>query len=197
MLNANKNLFLFVISFVFLILCISDAHFFKKTRNGERYGYFHTETSVYLPQILSSYLRNNSIKYRLYKVPNYVIELFEYNSDFKAAYNSSNKYMIIVFQSTKEIAKDKNLPMFYAKLNELLKVYNNSFSSIIISTDDEPKNKYPEIAYNIAYNDLKEYCGKFCLIDRDRKTMFVFPKVYYADLEALEVLFQQYAYMIK
>jgi len=196
MLNFSKSFFLFIVSFVVLILCISDAHFFQKTRSGERYEYIKTETSLYIPQILRSYLRNNSIKYRLYKLPNYIVDLFKYNSDFSAAY-TSNKYMIIVFQSEKEIAKDKNLPMFYSKLNELLKIYNTSFSSIIINTDLDSKNKYEIKAFNIAYKDLKEYCGKFCLIDSKRETMFVFPKVYYADLEALEVLFQQYAHMLK
>lgn len=199
LLNGKYQQKLFFIRYFFCIfntMCFGCS-FFKKTRNGERYEYFKTETSTYLPQILASYLRTNSIKYRLYKIPNYVIDLLEYNPDFKVAYGISNKYLIIVFQSEKEMAKDKNLPMFYAKLNELLKMYSNSFSSIIINTDEEPGKKYVEKAYNIAYKDLKEYCGRFCLIDSKRKTMFVFPKVYYADLEALEVLFQQYDYMTK
>ena len=76
------------------------------------------------------------------------------------------------------------------KVQKLTKEYSKSFNLIVKEDKDSPK--YTLHNERIAYKDLKEFCGVFCLIDPAEDTMFVFKKMTNSEIEALDVLFQQY-----
>ena len=191
-----KYLLIFFCILIVGLFTLQDLHVFSKTRYGEQYEYFQTETSQSLPRVLTGYLAESKVKYTLYKIPNYVKDLFKYNKDFSVIYNAKNKYTVIVFTPRNYMKENKNaFGPFYQKVTKLILMYPDSFN--IIERNEFAKPKYLLRYDRTAYKDLKEYCGSFCIINPKDDTMFVFKHVSNSELGALEVLFQQYHYMLK
>ena len=186
-----RHFFLLLISIILCFFAFDKLHFLSKTSDGEYFGYFKTETSVVLPQILSTYLFNSNVRYSVYKIPNYVEDFLTFNKDFSVVYSSSPKYTIIIFKPKNYNQNNQHqLYNFYQKVQKLTKEYSKSFNLILKEEKDSPK--YTLHNERIAYKDLKEFCGAFCLIDPAEDTMFVFKKMTNSEIEALDVLFQQY-----
>ena len=123
-------------------------------------------------------------------------DLFKYNKDFSVIYNAKNKYTVIVFTPRNYMKENKNaFGPFYQKGTKLISMYPDSFN--IIERNEFAKPKYLLRYDRTAYKDLKEYCGSFCIINPKDDTMFVFKHVSNSELGALEVLFQQYHFMLK
>ncbi len=191
-----KYLLIFFCILIVGLFTLQDLHVFSKTRYGEQYEYFQTETSQSLPRVLTGYLAESKVRYTLYKIPNYVKDLFKYNKDFSVIYNAKNKYTVIVFTPRNYTKENKNaFGPFYQKVTKLISMYPDSFN--IIERNEFAKPKYLLRYDRTAYKDLKEYCGSFCIINPKDDTMFVFKHVSNSELGALEVLFQQYHYMLK
>lgn len=191
-----KYLLIFFCILIVGLFTLQDLHVFSKTRYGEQYEYFQTETSQSLPRVLTGYLAESKVKYTLYKIPNYVKDLFKYNKDFSVIYNAKNKYTVIVFTPRNYTKENKNaFGPFYQKVTKLISMYPDSFN--IIERNEFAKPKYLLRYDRTAYKDLKEYCGSFCIINPKDDTMFVFKHVSNSELGALEVLFQQYHFMLK
>lgn len=186
-----RHFILFVIIVLIGLFCLKDVHFFSKTNSGESFEYFKTETSVVLPPILANYLREAHVRYSVYKIPNYVEDFLTHNKDFSLVYKSAPKYSIIIFKP-RDYVKE-NAPAFspfYAKVQKSIKYYSKTFNLIVIEETVTPEL----LLHNdrVAYKDLKEYCGSFCVIDPTEWTMFVFNKITRSEVEAIDVLFQQY-----
>ena len=191
-----KYLLIFFCILIVGLFTLQDLHVFSKTRYGEQYEYFQTETSQSLPRVLTGYLAESKVRYTLYKIPNYVKDLFKYNKDFSVIYNAKNKYTVIVFTPRNYTKENKNaFGPFYQKVTKLILMYPDSFN--IIERNEFAKPKYLLRYDRTAYKDLKEYCGSFCIINPKDDTMFVFKHVSNSELGALEVLFQQYHFMLK
>ncbi|MBQ8668175.1 hypothetical protein IJ472_00225 [bacterium] len=191
-----KYLLIFFCILIVGLFTLQDLHVFSKTRYGEQYEYFQTETSQSLPRVLTGYLAESKVRYTLYKIPNYVKDLFKYNKDFSVIYNAKNKYTVIVFTPRNYTKENKNaFGPFYQKVTKLISMYPDSFN--IIERNEFAKPKYLLRYDRTAYKDLKEYCGSFCIINPKDDTMFVFKHVSNSELGALEVLFQQYHFMLK
>ena len=186
-----KHFMVFLIVILLGLFCLRNSHFFSFTIRGERYEYFQTEDSSTLPQILATYLFNSNIRYSVYNIPNYVEDFLIYNKDFSYVYNTSPKCTVMIFKPKDNI--DKNEPAFrafYDRVKSLVNEYPNSFNLTIL--EDTDTHKFVLREDKIAYKDLKEYCGKFCIINPQEGTMFVFAKISNTEKEALDVLFQQY-----
>lgn len=184
-----------VVFLVFLLLCLlsmQNMHIFKKTQSGERYEYFNTETSQVLPSILVGYLNESGIRYTIYKIPNYVMDLFTYNKDFSIITKSKSKYTVILFPRHKSKTQDvDNLISFNRKVKNMVDVYHKDFN--IIVRDDEVVPRYIRKYERDAYGDLETYCGNFCLIDPSKHVMFVFKNITITETNALEAVFQHYS----
>lgn len=186
-----RHFILFIILVFIGLFCLQDAHFFSRTNNGERFESFKTETSVVLPPILANYLRESHVRYSIYKVPNYVGDFLTYNKDFSLVYSSAPKYSVIIFKPKDYVkANATAFEPFYERVQKSLKNYSKSFNLIVI--EETVKPKYLLHNDRVAYKDLKKYCGSFCVINPTEWTMFVFNRITKSEVEALDVLFQQY-----
>ena len=190
-----KHFVVFLISLVILIIALSNTHMFLKTRNGAPFECFKTETSEALPPILSGYLLNTNIRYHLYKMPNYVIDLLTYDKNFSIIYKSGPKFTIIVFPSKLEVADSANFQVFYDKLKDLHKQYSSSFNLIV--RDESVAPVFNQQYDRVAYKDLREHCSVFCLINPQNNLMFGFKRITNTETEALEAVFQQFNDLIK
>lgn len=81
-------------------------------------------------------------------------------------------------------------------------VYNSKpkFSVLIFSPEKKVKENISNYRLKYdkdAYNELIKYCGAFCLIDPSKDTIFVFNKITNTEKESLEILFQQYSFLLK
>ena len=136
-----KYLLIFFCILIVGLFTLQDLHVFSKTRYGEQYEYFQTETSQSLPRVLTGYLAESKVKYTLYKIPNYVKDLFKYNKDFSVIYNAKNKYTVIVFTPRNYMKENKNaFGPFYQKVTKLISMYPDSFN--IIERNEFAKPKY-------------------------------------------------------
>ncbi len=169
---------------------------FSKTRAGESYGYFKTVTSQYLPPILANNLRETGVRYSVYQIPNFVKDFLVNNKDFNTVYNSKPKFSVLIFSPEKKVKENiSNFQSFYKKVKEQVNMYQDSFN-LVIYGDNLPADyrlKYDKD----AYNELIKYCGAFCLIDPSKDTIFVFNKITNTEKESLEILFQQYSFLLK
>lgn len=194
MKESIKHLLIFVIIVCALLLCMPHIHMFKKTVSGKSYGYFKTETSTYLPPILARYLSDAGVHYSLYKLPNYVVDFLTFNNDFSAVYKSKPKFTIIVFLPEQNPTENyTNIKLLYDKLQSLIKFYNKDFNMIV--REEWRTTRYIQGYERDAYKDLKSYCGNFCIIDPTGGMMFVFRKISFTEVEALEAVLQHYSYM--
>ena len=74
-------------------------------------------------------------------------------------------------------------------------MYQDSFN-LVIYGDNLPADYHLKYDKD-AYNELIKYCGAFCLIDPSKDTIFVFNKITNTEKESLEILFQQYSFLLK
>lgn len=187
-----KHLVIFLVALLLCLLSMQHMHFFKKTKKGERYEYFKTETSKVLPQILTGYLNESGIRYTVYKIPNYVMDLFTYNKDFNIITKSKPKYTVILFPYYKSEAQNAgNLSSFNTKVKNMVEVYRKDFNMIV--RDDIVKPRYIQRSERDAYENLEVYCGNFCLIDPSQEVMFVFKNITMSETTALDAVFQHYS----
>ncbi len=191
-----KHFLVFIIILIIAIISLQNSYMFSKTRKGEPYGYFKTVTSQYIPPILANNLRETGVRYSVYQIPNFVKDFLVNNKDFNAVYNSKSKFSVLIFSPEKKVKENvSNFQAFYTKVKEQVNMYPDSFN-LIVYGDNLPADyrlKYDKD----AYNELLKYCGAFCLIDPARDMMFVFNKITNTEKESLEILFQQYSFMMK
>ena len=191
-----RHFFLLLITLVIAFFLLQDSHLFLKTRSGENFGYFKTETSAVLPPILARYLHNSNVRYSVYKIPNYVQDFLAYNKTFYKFYKNNDKFLIIVFTPHENIKSyGDSLKNFYDKVETLSKEYSQYFNFVVI--DEVVSPSFIVKKEKIAYRDLKEYCGSFCIINPTNDTMFVFTRISNAEIEALDAVFQHYSFMKK
>ncbi len=190
--NISKTLVFFVLFTVMFLFALAESHFMQKTVNGQRFENFTIIDSRFLPQVLSNYMRRNYVKYQYYKLPNYITDLFKYNKDFYPIYHSGLKHTVIVFTSVND---NFVLGTFFNKISEQIKNHPDKFN--YINHDSDKKVKYPHQAYNYAYKDLKDYCKQFCIIDPERNTLFTFSRITNSEIEALDIVFQEFGYIAK
>ncbi len=189
-----KNLIIFLILLILFIGLYLGINSTVKTRDGHKLERFEVMTTKVLPPILSDYLRNSNIRFAVYKIPNYVKDLMTYHKNFSGIYGSKNKVSIIVFVPKDKVKSDAPAFVpFYDKLQKLIKEYSTSFNLISIEYDN--KSDYIYAWDKVAYQDLEKYCEKFCLIDPKNDLMFVFKYITNTEVDALDVVFQQYSYM--
>ncbi len=188
-----QNLIIFLVIFIIFLFSFSNSHMMQKTRDGKKLENFETVNSQLIPQILANYLRNHSISYSVYKIPNYVRDLFKYHKNFSIIYSEHKKYSIILFVPSDKLSNDyAAFKPFYDKISEKVKEYPKTFNLISFNYDEKSDYKY---SYDkLAYTDLQQYCDKFCFIDPTTNLMFTFNKISNSEVEALDVLFQQYAF---
>lgn len=187
--SISKILVFGVIFTVAIIFALSESHFMQKTTKGEHFEDFTTIDSRFLPQVLSDYMKQNYVKYRFYKIPNYIKELFKYNKDFYPVYNSGKKHTVIVFTPAN---KNTQLTPFFNKLSIETKRCRREFNLIKINSGKE--NSLP---YQSAYKDLRSYCKIFCIIDPERNTLFTFSRITNTEIDALGIVFQEFGYIAK
>ena len=171
---------------------------FSLTKDGDRFEYFKSVTIEATPKILADYLKRTNVYYAIYKIPNYVREFMANDDKFSLVYSlDTNKFVVVIFNPSEYISTNENAyGLFYNELKKLISTeYKGKINLIVI--DEPQKPSYKEKLARIAYKDLKEYCGGFCLIDPKAGTMFVFNKISNTEIEALEVLFQQYYYFMR
>lgn len=187
-----KHLVVFLVFLLLGLLSMQHMHIFKKTQSGERYEYFNTETSQVLPPILVGYLNEAGIRYTIYKIPNYVMDLFTYNKDFSIVTKSKPKYTVILFPDYKSKNQNSdNLLYFNRKIKNMVEVYRKDFNLIVRNYEVKPQ--YVQKYEHDAYDDLEAYCGNFCLIDPYKQVMFVFKNITISETNALEAVFQHYS----
>ncbi len=192
-----RSFIAFIIILVAFFVSLQSTDFFAKTRDGHRYEYFNTVDAKNIPPIMAGYLRRLNIKYFIYKTPNYVKDLFLYNSEFRSIETSKPKCTVIVFPPSKEdkINSGSSFDYFYEKLTKLFQLYPNCFNKIIFT--DSVERDYPMKYDNDALKSLKERCGSFCLVDPNRDTIFVFRRTTVTEGDALDVVFQEYNRLLK
>ena len=190
-----KHLLIFIVFLIIGLFCLQDLHMFSQTKDGARFEYFKNVTTKTTPLILSNYLNRVSVHYSIYKIPNYVHEYMVYDKRFSYVYNSGGKFTILIFKPQQYVSTNNSAyDFFYQTLKNLVNTeYKDSFN--IIVQEDFQENLLSQKVNSVAYRDLKEYCGSFCLIDPVQDTMFVFKKISNTEAEALEVLLQQYYFM--
>lgn len=193
-----KRFIYFLVTFLIFVSFVSYQHIFSKTKYGAQVEIFESLPSkLVIPTILIDYLRNASIRYECYKIPNYVKDFLTKNIDYGSVYNSTSNYTIILFKP--EHSTDKNyvvFDMFYNTLSKEIKSYGEVFS-IIYKHDLSNKDIYKDPYDKIAFEDLKSYCHSFCLINKSNDTMFTFKNLTNTEVEAIDVLLQQYNDMVK
>ena len=186
----------FTSTLIIIILCviiIAQSHFLQKTRDGKFFGYFRTIPQKELPVVLTSYMNRQNIPCHLYKMPNYVVDFLKFDKDFAPAYRSG-KYVIIIFPNNKSSDRQAQ-NNFYSKLNSL---YNKNRQHYVFIERNEISIPHYVLSFDqAAYKDLREYCGLFCLINPAKETMFTFAHMTDSEIEALEVLIQQYSFSRK
>ncbi|MGN0030420.1 MAG: hypothetical protein ACI37Q_00520 [Candidatus Gastranaerophilaceae bacterium] len=186
-----QGFILFLVLTIVFVVCFSQSQINQKTRTGQKMESMTTLTSQYLSPILSNYLREHYIKYALYKLPNYIIDLLKFNNNFSAAYSAQDKYLIIIFMPADKLSQEYlSFKPFYDKIYTLVKEYDKKFQ--LITFEYDKTNEFAQTYDKTAYKDLKKYCDKFCLINPSANTMFVFNKITNTEVEALDVVFQQY-----
>lgn len=192
-----KHFVLLIVTLVICLFCLQDLHVFSYTKDGHRFEYFQTESSNAIPPILANYLRNAKINYSVYKIPNYVKEFLTYDKEFNVIYKSGTKSSIIIFTPRDYVLSNENaFKPFYNQVKKLISnEYPNSFNLIV--KEEIAKPKYPLRVDRVAYNDLKSFCGSFCVINPKNDTMFVFKRITNSEIDALEVLLQQYHFLRK
>lgn len=191
-----RHFLIFLIISIIGFFLLQDLHLFSKTRSGENFGYFKTETSAVLPPILARYLFNSNVHYSVYKIPNYVQDFLSYNKTFYKFYKNNNKFLIVIFTPQENIkSQGDTLKIFYNKVENLSKEYSQYFNLVVI--DEIVSPNFILKKEKIAYRDLKEYCGSFCIINSADNTMFTFNKISNSSVEALEAVFQHYSFMKK
>lgn len=192
-----KNFVILLLSICILLFYLSYKNIFSKTRSGERQESFVSLSSNELPLILASYLASRSIRYEYYKIPNYVKDFLTDNIDYSAVYKASPKYTALVFAPVK--SSDKNFAgfsIFYPKLLKELNFYGGNFRLLYkdnLSYDDLYKDPYDRV----AFRDLREHCRNFCLVNPVNDTLFTFKNLTLSETDALEVLLQQYNFLLK
>lgn len=191
--KSGIALLVFEILLVLFLVSLSNTTFMQKTISGQRFEYLQTMNSNFLPKVFTDFARRNHIKYKLYKTPNYIEELFKLNNEYLPIYKSGKKYTIIVFPSSKN--KSLNLEIFYNELTTLLKLHHESFNYLSFDYDNDIK--YNIKPYNYAYKDLKSMCKVFCLVDPVRNTIFSFSDNRNIETEALSILLQEYSLLSK
>ena len=190
-----KNLVIFVILLIFFGIAMQDLPMFQKTRNGQPFEYYKTVTSDNIPPVLSKYLLDESIRYSLYRIPNYVKDLLVYNKDFESVYKSKPKYSIILLSPSNYLKSDpNNYSRFYNKIKDLQAKYKSDFN--LISINNTENIKYPIKYDNQGLKGLAEHCVGFCIVDPSRDIMFTFKRISASETKALDVLFQEYSYML-
>lgn len=190
-----KSFIVFLLLVIIFIFCMQDMPLFQKTRNGVRFEYYKTVSAENVPPILAKYCVENGVKYSLYKIPNYVKDLLTYNQDFGIVYKSKPKFTIIILSPEDHMKKEpSSYSLFYNRINTLSENYKKEFN--LISVANAENKSYPLKFDNQGLKGLKEYCGGFCLIDPSRDIMFTFKRISATETKALDVLFQQYSFML-
>lgn len=184
-----KNFITFLILICVFLSYLSYKNILSKTRSGERQEPFKSLTSQNLPPILANYLADRNIRYSLYKIPN--------NVDYSSVYKVSPKYTIILFAPVEKTdSAYAGFSVFYPKLLSEAKLYNNNFNILYnnrLSYDDLYNDPYDKV----AFEQFRKHCNYFCLIDPSKDTLFTFKNITISETEALEVLFQQYSFLMK
>lgn len=189
-----KNFIVFLITLFIAIFYFSQQDLFSKTRSGEKIGKFTivTEQSEALPHILLQYFRSHNIRYEYYKIPNYVKDFLSKNIDYGTTYKFSNRYTAILFLPEKSTDKSYiSFNPFYNKLLQEKKIYGDEFQ-VIYKHDLSDKEIYKDPYDAKAFEDLKMHCHSFCLINPSNDTILSFKYISNTELEAIEVLLQQY-----
>lgn len=189
-----KNFLVFLITIFIAILYLSHYDLFSKTRLGVKIEHFASvkESQDLLPNILLNYLTEHSIRYKYHKIPNYIKDFLSKNIDYEIVYKNPSKYTAIFFKPAKH--EQKNSFVFNVLYNNFLaerKFYGDKFQLIYkhdLSDDVVYKNPYDEI----AFEDLKEYCKYFCLVNPSNDTIFSFNNFTDTETKAIEILLQQY-----
>lgn len=194
-----KNFLVFLFTLFIAILYISQQDLFLKTRTGAKIEQFKSvsEPQDMLPGILITYLRDNSIRYKYNKIPNYIKDFLSANIDYEVVYKNPTKYTALFFIPVK--TSDKNLSGFkllYDKYVKERKLYGDKFL-LIYKHDLSEKVIYKNPYDEKAFTDLKAYCNAFCLINPSNDTIFSFKNTSNTEAEALEILLQQYDLMSK
>ncbi len=192
-----KSFIIFLFSLFIFVVYISHENIFSKTRSGEKQEAFVSISSEKLPPILKNYLATYSIRYKFYLMPNYIKEFLSENSDYSSVYNVKPNFTVLVFAPDKD--KDKNytgFSNFYLKLLSESKHYGNNFH-ILYKDKELTEDLYKDPYDKVAFKDLQNYCGYFCLIDPSNDTLFTFKNITDSETRALEVLFQQYSFLLK
>lgn len=191
-----KHFIIFIIILIIAIISLQNSYMFSKTRTGESYGYFKTVTSQTIPPILANYLRESGVRYAVYQIPNFVKDFLERNKDFSIVYKSKPKFSVLIFSPEEKVKENvSNFSSFYTKIKEQVNSYPNSFN-LVVYGDNLPAD-YRFRYDKDAYKELIKYCGAFCLVDPSRDMMFVFNKITNTEKESLEILFQQYSFLLK
>jgi len=185
-----KHLLIFLVITGVFIACLRGGHGWQRTRSGERFEDFQTVALQNITPVLSNYMRDAHISYTIYKIPNYVREFIKYNKDFGEIY-TSGKYTIVTFTGFKRPPKNaQTLKNFYKRLNKEAYNHQGFFDYInrpeILDTHFVLKND------KMGYKDFRLYCNRFCIIDPNRDTMFVFKHITESEIKALGVVFQEY-----
>lgn len=189
-----KNFLVFLITLFVAVLYFAQHDLFSRTRFGVKLEHFTSvsESKDLLPNILCNYLAEHNIRYKYHKIPNYIKDFLSKNIDYEIVYKNPSKYTAIFFKPAKQAKK--NSFVFRALYNTFLaekKFYGDRFQLIYkhdLSAHDVYKNPYDEI----AFEDLKEYCKYFCLVNPSNDTIFSFKNLTDTETKAIEVLLQQY-----
>lgn len=187
--NIGMSFLFLIIMVVLFLFSIKECDFMQHTVYGERVEPLKSLDSRYLPKVFTNYAFQNRVRYRLYKIPNYMEEFFRYNKEYLPIYKSGKKHTVLVFSGKTKNQQNSNI--FYQKLSSELKTFPKSFN--YLEFDYKLKKDYAFRSYNMAYHDLKSLCKVFCLVDPVRNTIFTFYDNRNVETDALGVLFQEYA----
>ena len=191
-----KHFIVFIIVLIIAVISLQNSYMFSKTGTGEPYGYFKTVTSQTIPPILANYLRNSGVRYSVYQIPNLVKDFLGRNKDFSIVYKSKPKFSVLIFSPEKKVKENvSNFSSFYTKVKQQVNSYPDSFNLVVYG--DNLSADYRLRYDKDAYKELIKYCGAFCLVDPSKDTMFVFNKITNTETESLEILFQQYSFLLK
>ena len=140
---------------------------------------------------MSNYIKRNHVHFVMYKLPNYVKNLFIYNKEFSII-SKSNKHSILMFTNN-NMSSQKRYQMkhFYEVVNKTKPKYVKYFNYIV--RDEDKDIQYVLSDDTKAYHEIKIRCGYFCVIDKRLETMFTLKNISDSDVEMLEILLQEYS----
>lgn len=192
-----KSFIIFLFSLFIFVVYISYENIFSKTRSGEKQEAFISLSSEKLPPILKNYLSTHSIRYNFYVMPNYIKDFLSENLDYSSVYKVKPKFTVLVFAPDKN--NDKNyagFSNFYFKVLSESKHYGDKFT-ILYKDKELISDLYKDPYDKVAFKELQHYCGYFCLINPSNDTLFTFKNITDSETRAVDVLFQQYSFLLK